>query len=731
MDIASVKEANLEATTAEAVVLDEKETEIEKLVSRRVQEMRDYREGLRVEKIWKEADAEYQPGDLDDVNKAGVRFETDEAQGLRTRLVPVGDDIDEWRSRNSDPTLLAKIQSAIAIIIDQNPQGLLTPMGKKFEKSTAFAYAVWQNNWNISGSKEVYKKFVFNLAKYGFGLGRSYPCKIAFKKDILTEVGETPDKNVYEHAVHTWYNGVKKEVLNPFRTWLDENSKPYDEYSTNDWYFEKDFSYDEAKVEFGDYANFDKLIKPNADLKVSYNEIESGTTDKDDQKKTRKDMVTIGFYENRLKDLYVIRIPKINAILYYSPLPNDDGKLSLWHAPWMLRSIDRPDGVSLWEMIKQKKQLYDKMQNMTMDQLVLSIMKMFFYTGTSTLLADGKIKIQPGVGKQMVNGKVDWMNVPGPGKEAWEGLQYIKAGIDDDSAIPPVIEGQMTGKTLGEVLHAKEAALKKMKIPVENIAYAMEQDAYLTISWSTQILSTPEVKEFAELSDIQAYEQENGVQRSQLFGNKDEETGAPTGPFKATYLPSVSLKLEKQGDKLVESTKDRFFQIGKDIPVTSMYWRGVFRVIPKSIVNSSEELIKQNKMQLFNIIVPLLGAPPDNYAKPVSQIIKVNEEDPKDWLPDTWIQFLEQDAQSLFTPTPTPAIMPPPEGGPTPQPGPTTPVNSGGKVPTNQTSMQGAAGTTPAAGGPTVLPQAQIITPTIPGIDAAPSTAKQVTRIKF
>ena len=166
-----------------------------------------------------------------------------------------------------------------------------------------------------------------------------------------------------------------------------------------------------------------------------------------------------------------------------------------------------------------------------------------------------------------------------------------------------------------------------------------------------------------------------------------------------------------------------------------MYWRGVFRVIPKSVVNQSEELIKQNKMQLFNIIVPLLSGQPQQYGKAIQQIIKVNEEDPKDWLPDNWIQFLQQEGQQIFMQPQQNAIMPPQEGpdGQAPQPGNglNPPTGAGGQVPTNQTSMQGAAGTTPGQGGPTVLPQAQITTPTIPGMNAAPSEAKQVTRIKF
>jgi hypothetical protein len=55
-----------------------------------------------------------------------------------------------------------------------------------------------------------------------------------------------------------------------------------------------------------------------------------------DHKETRGNIVTIGFYENRNKDLYVITVPSQNLILYYSPLPNDDGKLSLWMANWII-----------------------------------------------------------------------------------------------------------------------------------------------------------------------------------------------------------------------------------------------------------------------------------------------------------------------------------------------------------------------------------------------------------
>jgi hypothetical protein len=47
------------------------------------------------------------------------------------------------------------------------------------------------------------------------------------------------------------------------------------------------------------------------------------------------------------------------------------------------------------------------MNNMTMDQLVLSIYKMFFFTGTNPMSGDGQVRIVPGKGVQNLGGKID------------------------------------------------------------------------------------------------------------------------------------------------------------------------------------------------------------------------------------------------------------------------------------------------------------------------------------
>lgn len=661
-------------------------------LARRIGEMQQYRKNLKVEEEWREADGEYTPSEILLTTKK--RFEQNQNTGKRSRLVTVSTDEDGWRSNISDPTLLAKIQTAISIIIDRDPKAAMTALVKKFEKTSKLANGLWKRNWKVSGSKHVLKLFAFDLAKYGWAVARSYPCIIKYDKKVLVEYdAENPEKSKYESKELVWYNDVKKQRLDPFRTWIDEMSKPYDLYSRNECYYELDYSYDSAKVEFGKYKDFAAI-----GTSAKQTDIESLSDEqKALQDKERKDIITIGFYENRLKDLYAIYVPSKKIVLYSGYLPNDDGLLSLWDAIWILRDSNNPYGISLWKIIKGKKELYDKVSNMTMDQLVLSILKMFFYTGTTDLFGEGTIKITPGKGKQIQNGDIKWLEVPPPGKDAWAGLQYLKSGLDDDSGITPTLEGEITGKTLGEILHAKEASLKRLKTPVENISYAIENDAYLTLSWMKQIYSTPEIKNFISSTELMAYEKESGFTHQDLFGKQNQETGE-IDEYKATFLPELSLHLEEKGGELYESKESKYFQVGKDIKIEDLGWRGIIDVVPTSILAPSEELEKQRISEVFNLLVPLLQFPPELAFKPSKQLLKANDQEPEDWLPDAWLALDEGATMpQLFIDNPALQGMVAPEGAPT------TPQGAN-----NGQTIQGNTGVAPNQGGQTVVPANQI-----------------------
>ena len=683
-------------------------------IKRRADDMMDYRKGLGIEQIWREADDEYIPHELD-FGTTRKRFETDQDTGLRSRMVPVGDITQQWRQAASAPTLLAKIQTAISIIIDQQPEAELTALVKKYSKTTDLAYALWKRNWTITEAKEKLKVVVFDLIKYGWAAQRTYPRKVQYDKRVLTNVDpENPENDRYEDKTLVWFNDIDRQPLDVYHTWIDELTRPYDQYSLNECYYELDFSFDSARVEMSKYDNF-KFVKRDSQV-VRYDiPKKTNRQQANEELRKRKDVVTFGFFESRHKDIYAIRAVKDNILIYVGPLPNDDGYLSLTQTMWMMRKSNMPYGVSLWEVIRQNKQLYDKMKNMTMDQLVLSIMKFGFFSGTSAAVGDGIMEIVPGQARQLNSStgkpEVNWMEIPGPGEDSWKGLEALEKMMDSDSGIVPTLEGEITGKTLGEILHAKEAALKRIKVPVENIAWLIEQDAYLTLSWMSQVYAVPTVKEFASADELAAFEQENEMNHVELFGKADEngtlqtdENGAPTGPFEAHYLPQLALHVEDSEGQLQESKESQFFQVGTPMPGTNpeeakMYikpsqlkWKGIFKVLPRSIVDSSQTLVKAMKMEIFNMLVPLLSQPPEIAAKPAAQILRVNEEDPDDWLPDAWMDFLKNGPPELI---PGPTQPPQQAGG---QPGQPPGPQQAGAAPGGAPAGQGPAGPAGPAG---------------------------------
>ena len=154
---------------------------------------------------------------------------------------------------------------------------------------------------------------------------------------------------------------------------------------------------------------------------------------------------------------------------------------------------------------------------------------------------------------------------------------------------------------------------------------------------------------------MRLYEKENETTHFELFGTPDEK-GAVSGPFKAHYLPQLALHLEDNEGKLEESNKSKFFQVGKDIKVQDLKWRGIFKTVPRSIIDSSQTLSKASKMEMFNVLMPLFQQPPELMAKACEQIVKLNEEDPETWLPESFLAYLKQ-AQQPAQPQQTPGMQ--------------------------------------------------------------------------
>ena len=275
---------------------------------------------------------------------------------------------------------------------------------------------------------------------------------------------------------------------------------------------------------------------------------------------------------------------------------------------------------------------------MTVDQLTLSIYKMFFYQGTERLTETGDVKISPGVGKQVLDPKnIQWLQVPGPGAEAWQGIEMFKKDLDDASGITEPLMGTITGKTAFEIAQAKEAALKRLKMPLDNVEDALEQEAYITLSLINILYSIPETYKIADPQLIEDYLGEVKGDSELYEDLGTDEEGNRT--IEAKVYPEFPLNLEEdEKGNLIESSDTRFFRIKPRF----LKWEGIVNVKGESTLTPSKQLDKALEMEMYNMLIPLLGNPPEIYNKVAKNIVKLYDKDPREILPDSWMQEAEQ-----------------------------------------------------------------------------------------
>ena len=642
---------------------DKLQTEYKFVLERipQLQKVRNDHYGTNLDELWAEADRSYVPHRLKSKGKKVIA--TDEDKGWRSSTVELG--ANDWQSDVSQANPFVKIQTALSILVDQNPGAVFTPASKKYQATTEITKQLYMRTWEVAKSKEQLKLFVFNMAKYGWGIARTYPLKIERKVKVLKEYNkDDPEASTYEEKTVVEYDDVMRENLDPRNTWLDDMAKPGNPRSINDWCFRKVYRMDDFKTEFAAYKKRLDLVQAGGNVQevIDKKAKNTGKTEVGDE----KNKVEVLFYENRAKDVYMVIAGANKVPIIIDPLPVSDvkgsKKLTLWQALWNLRHGESPYGVGIYEAIRYDQGMLDRIRNMTIDQLVLSIYKMFFFQGTQSLTETGDIKITPGVGKQVLDPKnISWLDVPGPGQDSFMGIQMIRKDLDEASGITDPLLGIVTGKTAFEISQAKESALKRMKNPLENITNALNDDAYLTIALMQMLYSEPEVYEIADPRLIEDYLQEVGgdpdlYERTPQEGEDGapvmDMEGNPQTTFKAKVYREFPLNLDKdeQGN-LIEAQDTRFLRAKPE----ALSWEGVVQIKSQSLLSPSKQVDKALELEMYNVLVPLMqqmgqermmkqqaGMPVDidnlTTGKTAKSIVKLYDKDPRDIFPDEWLQ---------------------------------------------------------------------------------------------
>ena len=545
----------------------------------RIQEMQTARTNYGIENQWSYADNVMIPHEFIDT-------------GLKS-----------WQSKNSQMIAFTKVHTALSLIIDQNPETQIFARKKEWEPKVNLIKGVFNYSWDHGDGRQEMKKFCFDLFKRGFAAGRTYHRRDTREVDELIVYDADSNEHTYEERTIVDFDDVYWENMDVWNCWFDEQADS--KKNMRDWCWRKVYDWNTFKLKFSkDKFDITEEVKPGGD--TSYRK----TKDTKEQKHPQsKQMIEVIFYENKETDRFQILA---NGILILDiPLPYKHKQLSCFFAACWQRATDTIYGVGMPELTRSNTNLLDKISNMTVDQLIISIYKMLLYGGAEEF-SEEELDLEPGRAQKVFDvNNFKWLDSPSVGAEVFKVQEMIMNQIDEETGVTRSLGGRELGNTATEISINREAGLRRMKTPLDSIEDAMEEEGYLRLALIQQVYSQPERVEKVVEESVVARFFDFITQRSQSF---------------VPQFRSIRLPLEKGANgEITPSNKDNFFEITDDD------LRGEYdiKIRPMSTLPVSEELTRQRKLQLYNIIAQ---APYTDAYKAEREIVKAFDEEPDDWM---------------------------------------------------------------------------------------------------
>jgi hypothetical protein len=127
-----------------------------------------------------------------------------------------------------------KVQAALSIVIDRNPEIVLHERNPKFSATRELMKGLALSSWQNTNSLGQFKLSIFNAAKRGWFVGRTYNRRLVHPAKFLESVDEDGTKHWKEKTI-TKMDDVAYENINNYNAWIDEQAVPDDFYSARDW----------------------------------------------------------------------------------------------------------------------------------------------------------------------------------------------------------------------------------------------------------------------------------------------------------------------------------------------------------------------------------------------------------------------------------------------------------------------------------------------------------------
>lgn len=578
-----------------------------------------------------------------------------------------------------------KVNTALGILIDSSPEYILEEDNPKYSTTRAFVKALGEKSFRNTNSLGQFKLSVHNSAKRGWFGGRTFNRQIFHDARFLKGITKT-GRRAYETRLVTKMDDIQYMNLSNYNMWLDEQTRPEDMLSTRDWMWREVWYIDDLKRTFpvDQFPNM-AHVKAGGDTRENiqglFTQNTSNMTGVSPQTQ-KKGMTEVYFYENQYSDTFIMECN--NVMVIAEPLPQNNKKLSCTYGTWSLRGDDTIYGIGIVEAMENDEELIDRILNMDMRQLLLTISPMGFYSGTSDM-EDENLRITPGVMRRTLDPKnVSWLQIPQGNSTGQAAIEWLETKEDAKTGITPKLAGENVDQpgnmTAFEVGVDREAGLKRLALPLKSLQYALSWEFYNRIALIQQTYTDFEVEHLTDEAEIHKYLDEVKQDRDFFFIENEGEAGKEK--FYTKKWRMASLGVEKSPDgTFTESEVTKFFPIKPEY----VQFTGFVTVKQDSLLTTSDALDQANTLRMTNLLVPLLAGDMNNNAKPAKQLLKSFNMDPKDWLPQSWMDFLAGKPQAQ---KPTAA-------------GPADAALNGGNPPAEQTQAQPT----------TVVPPAQVEKP--------------------
>lgn len=536
-----------------------------------------------------------------------------------------------------------KVQAALGIMVDRNPEITLNETNPKYSATRELMRGLATYSWQNTNSLGQLKLSIFNAAKRGWFVGRTYNRVIKHKARFLEQVDDTGKETYVEREV-TKMDDIQYQNLNNYNAWIDEQAMPDDMFSIRDWMWREVWHIDDIRRLFpvAEYPNM-QYVKEGGDTQEIIGGLSMASTSTmsmgNQAKVTKKGMTEIFFYENQYDDWLIV---EINGVMVgWMPLPQNSKRLSLVVGYWNMRSAETIYGIGIVEEMEKNEQVIDRILNMTLRQLLLTISPPGFYTGAEDP-EDDNLRYTPGVLRRVLDPKsIVWAQIPEGNNTGQQWIDWLEGKQDQMTGVTGTIEGEQSQEgqnpTAFELGVNREAGLKRLRLPLKSIQYALEWEFNNRIALIQQVYSDFDVEHLESDEDIFAYL--NEVQADPDFYFIENEGKPEQEKFYKKNFREVQLNLSQDdAGNFTEADNKKFFKIKPQY----LSFEGTCTVDVGSILVQSEELEQADTLRLANIVIPLLTTgDPNVVGKPVKQLFLAFNKDPKKWLPEKWVQALE------------------------------------------------------------------------------------------